>query len=184
VTTTFSYDPQAIRSQSPPRCRATRQCVRRTQSPQADHRSANGITQFGYDANENLTTVADPRTLTTSYSYNGFGDLSTQISPDKGTTTNTYDSAGNLATSADARGAVSTYSYDGLNRVSTVAYSQSGTTDQTIAFTYDAGTNGEGHLTGASDANHSRLDLRCSGSRDEQNPDRGHRYALRWVRIQ
>jgi len=39
--------------------------------------------------------------------------------------------------------------------VSTVAYSQSGTTDQTIAFTYDAGTNGEGHLTGASDANHS-----------------------------
>jgi RHS repeat-associated protein len=36
-----------------------------------------------------------------------------------------------------------------LNRVTQVAY-----TDQTINFTYDAGTNGVGRLTGASDANH------------------------------
>jgi YD repeat-containing protein len=36
-----------------------------------------------------------------------------------------------------------------------VAYSLGGTADQTILFTYDAGTYGKGHLTGASDANHS-----------------------------
>jgi YD repeat-containing protein len=36
-----------------------------------------------------------------------------------------------------------------------IAYSLGGTIDQTIAFTYDAGTNGKGHLTGASDGNHS-----------------------------
>jgi YD repeat-containing protein len=36
-----------------------------------------------------------------------------------------------------------------------VAYSQGSATDQTITFTYDAGPNGKGHLTGASDANHS-----------------------------
>src|SRR6201996_906898 len=116
---------------------------------------ANGITAFGFDANDNLTSVTDPRSLTTSYVYNGFGDLTSQSSPDTATTSNTYDSAGNLATSTDARGAVSTYSYDALNRVTSVAYSRSGNTDQTIAFAYDAGTNGIGHLTGASDANHS-----------------------------
>src|SRR5262249_53445941 len=116
---------------------------------------ASGVTQLGYDANDNLTSVSDPRSLTTSYAYNGFGDLGTQTSPDTGTTTNTYDSGGNLASSTDARGAVATYSYDALNRVASVAYAQGGTTDQTIAFSYDSGTNGKGHLTGASDANHS-----------------------------
>jgi YD repeat-containing protein len=38
--------------------------------------------------------------------------------------------------------------------VTSAAYKKGGTTDQTITFTYDAGSNGKGHLTGASDANH------------------------------
>ncbi len=71
-------------------------------------------------------------------------------SPDTGTTINTYDSGGNLKTATDARGALATYSYDALNRVGQVVYS-----DQTINFGYDIGTNGIGHLTSASDANHS-----------------------------
>jgi RHS repeat-associated protein len=108
-----------------------------------------GVTQLGYDANDNLASVKDPRSLTTSYSHNGFGDVSQQVSPDTGTSTNTYDSGGNLKTATDARSAVATYAYDALNRVTQVAYS-----DQTINFTYDAGTNGVGRLTGASDANH------------------------------
>jgi RHS repeat-associated protein len=108
-----------------------------------------GVTQLGYDAKDNLASVTDPRTLTTSYSHDGFGDVTQQASPDTGTTVNTYDSGGNLSTATDARGAVGTYVYDALNRVTQVAYS-----DQTINFTYDAGTNGVGRLTGASDANH------------------------------
>ena len=109
-----------------------------------------GVTQMGYDANDNLASVIDPRGLTTSYSHNGFGDVTQQVSPDTGTTINTYDSGGNLSTATDARGAVATYVYDPLNRVTQVAYS-----DQAINFTYDAGTNGFGRLSGASDANHS-----------------------------
>ena len=35
--------------------------------------------------------------LAIPYAYNGFGDLTSQISPDTGTTANTYDSGGNLA---------------------------------------------------------------------------------------
>lgn len=114
-----------------------------------------GVTLFGYDANDNLASVTDPRTLVTSYTYTGFGDLKTQTSPDTGLTTNTYDSGGNLKTSTDARMAITTYTYDALNRVSTAAYKLGSTTDQTIIYTYDTGTNGKGHLTAMSDANHS-----------------------------
>jgi RHS repeat-associated protein len=109
-----------------------------------------GVTQLGYDANDNLATVKDPRSFTTSYTHNGFGDLTKLVSPDTGPTTSTYDSGGNLKTTTDARSALATYSYDALNRATQVAYS-----DETINFTYDAGTNGKGRLTGASDANHS-----------------------------
>ena len=116
---------------------------------------ASGNTLFGYDADDNLTSVTDPRSLVTSYAYTGFGDLKTQTSPDTGLTTNTYDSGGNLKTSTDARNAITTYTYDVMNRVSTAAFKIGSTTDQTITYTYDAGTNGKGHLTGASDANHS-----------------------------
>jgi RHS repeat-associated protein len=116
---------------------------------------ATGNTLFGYDANDNLTSVTDPLTKVTSYTYTGFGDLKTQTSPVTGLTTNTYDSGGNLATSTDARNVVSSYSYDALNRVSSVAYTLGASTDQTIAYSYDTGTNGKGRLTSASDANHS-----------------------------
>jgi RHS repeat-associated protein len=116
---------------------------------------ASGVTQFSYDANDNLTSVRDPRNLLTSYTYTGFGDLKTQVSPDTGTTTNSYDSGGNLATSTDARGAVTTYAHDAANRVTSAAFTLGGTPDPTITYTFDAGTNGKGHLTGASDANHS-----------------------------
>jgi RHS repeat-associated protein len=156
VTTTFGYDLNGNESSiAAPLSRNTANAFDELNRLKQIIDPASGVTQLSYDANDNLTSVTDPRTLATSYSYNGFGDLLTQLSPDTGTTVNTYDSGGNLATSTDARGAVSTYSYDALNRVTSVAYSLSGTTDQTIAFTYDVGTNGRGHLTGASDANHS-----------------------------
>jgi RHS repeat-associated protein len=118
---------------------------------------AGGVMHFAYDANDNLSSVIDPRGLITSYTYSGFGDLVSQGGPDSGSTTNTYDAAGNLHTSTDARGAVSTYSYDALNRPVSVSYSVGGVTDETLGFTYDAGTNGKGHLTGASDASHSMV---------------------------
>ncbi len=156
VTTTYGYDGNGNQtSAAAPLSRNTSELYDELNRLKQINDPANGVTNFSYDANDNLTSVIDPRNLTTSYAYNGLGDLLTQTSPDTGVTTNTYDSGGNLATSTDARGAVATYTYDALNRVTSVAYSSGGTTDQTIAFTYDAGTNGKGHLTGASDANHS-----------------------------
>src|SRR3569833_2177190 len=156
VTTTYGYDGNGnLTSIAAPLSRNTSQAYDALDRLQQITDPANGITRFAYDANDNLISVTDPRRLITSYTYNGFGDLLSQTSPDTGNTTNTYDSGGNLVTSTDARGAVSTYAYDALNRVTSVAYALGGTTDQTVSFTYDIGTNGAGHLTGASDANHS-----------------------------
>jgi len=151
ATTTLGYDPNGNQTSiSAPLSRNTTNQYDELNRLKQITDPGNGVTQFGYDANDNLTQVTDPRSLVTSYTYTGFGDLKTQTSPDTGLTAHTFDSGGNLKTSTDARGALATYSYDALNRVTQVAY-----TDQAINFGYDAGTNGKGRLTSASDANHS-----------------------------
>lgn len=156
VTTTYGYDNNGNQNSiAAPLARNTTNAYDELNRLKQITDPGSGNTYLGYDANDNLTSVKDPRVLTTSYTYNGFGDVKTQASPDTGTTTNTYDSGGNLAISTDARSAIATYAYDALNRPTSVAYKIGSNTDQTIAFTYDAGTNGKGRLTGASDANHS-----------------------------
>jgi RHS repeat-associated protein len=156
VTTTYGYDNNGNQTtvNAPLSRNTTNQYDELNRLKQITD-AGSGNTSFGYDANDNLTSIQDPKTLSTAYTYNGFGDQKTLVSPDTGATTNTYDSGGNLATSTDSRNAISTYTYDTLNRVKTVAYKIGSTTDQTITYTYDAGTNGKGRLTGASDANHS-----------------------------
>ena len=156
VTTEFAYDDNGNRTNiDAPLSRDTVQAYDELNRLTQITDPASGATHFGYDANDNLTSVTDPRSLITSYTYTGFGDLATQVSPDTGTTTNTYDSGGNLKTSTDARSAITTYTYDALNRPLTAAFKIGANTDQTITYGYDAGTNGKGHLTSASDANHS-----------------------------
>ena len=54
----------------------------------------------------------------------------------------------------DSRGSVSHYEYDAANRVTSVSFTLGGVTDQTITYGYDAGTNQNGRLTSASDADH------------------------------
>jgi RHS repeat-associated protein len=151
VTTTFGYDSNGNRTSiNAPLTRNTTDLYDALNRLAQITDPANGVTRFGYDSNDNLTAVVDPQSLTTGYTYDGFGDLTQQNSPDTGATVNTYDSGGNLATSTDARTQIGTYTYDAKNRVTQIAYA-----DQTIAFGYDAGTNGIGRLTSAGDANHS-----------------------------
>lgn len=156
VTTTYGYDNDGnLTSIDAPLSRDTGETPDALNRVSSIKDPLSGETYFGYDAQDDLTSVKTPRGLATSYYYDGFGDLVSEVSPDTGTSSNTYDAAGNLATATDARGAVATYGYDALNRVISVAYSLAGTTDQMLFFTYDQGANGVGHLTGASDANHS-----------------------------
>lgn len=93
------------------------------------------VTGFTYDLGDNLTGVTDPRGLVTSYTPSGLGDVTTQTSPDTGTSRYTYDGRGNLLTATDARGKVTTYTYDALNRLTSMSY-PSGTA---TAFEYDGG---------------------------------------------
>ena len=116
----------------------------------------NAVTQFEYDARDNLTKVIDPKNLNTSYAYNGLNDLIELSSPDTGIAAYTYDQAGNRKTQTDARGIVTTYTYDPLNRLTQVAYP---TASLNSHFNYDtinaictsAETFAKGRLTGFSD---------------------------------
>ncbi len=75
-----------------------------------------------YNALDQVTQVTDPKGLHTTYAYNGFGDLTGQVSPDSGASSFTVDAAGNRKTATDARGVTATYHYDALNRLIGVAY--------------------------------------------------------------
>lgn len=109
-----------------------------------------GVTRYTYDPQGNITSVTDPNGLITTYEYDGLGNLLTRTSPDTGTTTYSYDEAGNRLSQTDARGVTVTYGYDALNRLTAVHYPDS---SHDIAYVYDQGANGIGHLTSMSDAN-------------------------------
>ena len=151
VTTTFGYDGNGNQtSVAAPYARNTANQYDALNRLKQITDPGSGVTQMSYDASDNLASVKDPRNLVTNYTNNGFNQATQVASPDSGTSLKTFDSGGNLQTTTDARGAVGTYTYDALNRVIQIAYP-----DQTISYGYDAGTNGVGRLTSASDANHS-----------------------------
>jgi YD repeat-containing protein len=54
------------------------------------------ITAFGYDTQDNQSSITDPNGNTTQYFYDDFGRNNQTGSPDTGTTDHLYDEAGNL----------------------------------------------------------------------------------------
>lgn len=113
----------------------------------------NGQMQQTQDALDQVTQVADLKGIATAYTYNGLGDLLLEVSADRGTTTYTYDAAGNQITRTDARGVVETTTYDALNRQTSRTYViVAGVPNiDPITWSYDAGSNGIGRLTGMTD---------------------------------
>ncbi|HKB61111.1 MAG TPA: hypothetical protein VKC56_13825, partial [Gallionellaceae bacterium] len=112
----------------------------------------NGVIKYAYDGDDQLTTVTDPRNLISQYTRDGLGNLNQQQSPDTGATSLTYDAAGNVLTRTDAKGQVATYTYDALNRVTGVTWTNGAASPITIAYQYDQGVDGIGHLTQVTDA--------------------------------
>lgn len=92
-------------------------------------------TRFAYDSADRLRSVVDPNGLTTTYTYNGLGDLTSLQSADTGTSGYGYDEAGNRTSQTDARGITLGYSYDVLNRLTRI---DPPTVSQAIAFDYDS----------------------------------------------
>lgn len=87
-----------------------------------------------YNALDQVTQVTDPKGLHTTYAYNGFGDLTGQVSPDSGITSFTVDAAGNRKTRTDARGITAAYHYDALNRLTGTGYPDP---NLDVGYTYD-----------------------------------------------
>jgi RHS repeat-associated protein/uncharacterized repeat protein (TIGR02543 family) len=100
-----------------------------------------------YDSLGQITSINDPRNLTTRYSKDSLGNVSQQSSPDTGVTLADHDAAGNLITRTDARGKVAQYRYDSLNRISQIVDD-----DETITYTWDSCANGIGRLCSVSNA--------------------------------
>ncbi len=91
---------------------------------------------------------------TTIYTYNAFGDVTGETSPDRGTLSYVVDKAGNVTQRTDARSVVTNFTYDALNRPLTVSYPAE--TSLNVTLTYDSssgcGTPYKGHLCQVVDA--------------------------------
>jgi YD repeat-containing protein len=150
VTTTYGYDAQGNPlNAAAPLARTTGNLYDALNRVSLVSDPKGGITKLGYDARDNPASVKDPRGLVTSYAYDGFDEITSLSSPDTGSSTYSYNSAGLIHLITDARGITSSWGFDALGRLT-----QNGFPDQTITYTYDTGTNGIGHLTGAHDASH------------------------------
>ena len=72
---------------------------------------------YGYDHQNNVVNVTDPRKLTTRYTVDGHGQLAALSSPDTLTSQFQFDDAGNMVSDRDSRGVTTGHRYDAAGRV-------------------------------------------------------------------
>jgi len=106
------------------------------------------ITSYGYDGHGNLASLLDAQNHETTYTYDDLGRMVSSNSADTGSTGYVYDAAGNLVQKTDALGVTVHYTYDALNRLTEVQFPDP---SQNITYSYDAGSQGLGRLTGMTD---------------------------------
>jgi YD repeat-containing protein len=127
-------------------------------------------TAYGYDVQDNLSSVTDPNGLVTTYTNHDMGWRLRVDSPDTGTTTYIYDPAGNLTSTTTANGVTSNRNYDALDRLTFLTYPDS---SLNVTQSYDSGavTFGIGRRTGMTDASGSTVygyDRRGLPTREEK----------------
>ena len=111
-----------------------------------------GVTTTAYDQRDRILSVTDANTNSTSYVYDGFGDLIQQTSPDTGLTVYHYDADANVTKTTNAVGAITDNKYDALDRVLTTTYPND--VAENVTYLYDQAGHGFGigHLTSLKDA--------------------------------
>lgn len=98
----------------------------------------NAEMRYEYAANDQIERVVDPKGLATTYAYDGFGQLTTQTSPDTGVTRFTFDRLGNTLSRTDARGVTTQFEYDAVGRTTAVRFADP---SADIQYVYDQPTN-------------------------------------------
>jgi RHS repeat-associated protein len=157
-TTTSQYDANGnVTSITDPLSHVTHQYFDALNRLQQSQDPKGNYTSYQVDPLDHVTLVTSPRGLVsgfnTSYTYDAFGELLAQVSPDTGATTYDYSQwlSGAKIVKTDAKAHAVTFNYDSLYRVkSQIA---NGTKD--ITYTYDdatAGHNGIGRLASFTDS--------------------------------
>lgn len=101
-------------------------------------------TTYGYDGNGNLTAVDAPLSRNTSETYDALDRVSSVTDPAGGVTTFGYNAENELTSVSDPRGLTTTYGYDGFGDLTAQDSPDTGSR----SFTYDA----NGSLVTATDA--------------------------------
>ena len=113
-----------------------------------------GQTAYGLNAQADsrnpLSSVTDPRNVTTNYIRNGYGEVIREVSLENGITEYVRDVRGLVTQMTDARGVVTNYTYDAAGRLLTETYPSEPSSD--ITYSYDEGPNGIGELTTVTEA--------------------------------
>lgn len=113
-------------------------------------------TTYGYDAFGNLTSVTQNGNTSVndtarkrSFSYDSLSRLYSSTNPEAGTVGYTYDAHNNLLSKTDARSITTKYTYDALNRLLSKTYTNDTTGTASSCYQYDgtSTTNSIGRLT-------------------------------------
>src|SRR5579883_2518764 len=96
--------------------------------------TAGAATAYTYDQYGNMTSQTDALGRQTTYTYDTLGRLLTTTAPAGGTTTNTYDALGHLKTVAAPLGRNTSYTYDANGNKA----SETDANGHTTSYTYDA----------------------------------------------
>ena len=95
--------------------------------------AANNVTTYGYDTENNLTSITDANSHTTNFAYDAFGRVTQTTFPSSAVETYSYDAVGNLTGKTDRKNQSITYTYDQLNRLTQKTYPD----NSTVNYTYD-----------------------------------------------
>jgi YD repeat-containing protein len=113
--------------------------------------SAGLTTSYSYDGAGDLATVArngGNGPILTSYFYDALGRKTSQVDGDTGTYRYTYNAAGDLLRQTDGKGQSITSEYDARGRVwRKIAYTLAGAVESTSQFVFDADPNAPGKQT-------------------------------------
>ncbi len=152
ITTTYEYTGLSTRITDPDGAARTqtRDYLDRI-TRVVEHADAGDFTTtYTYNGAGDLTQITDHNANPTGITYDLLGRKTRMADPDMGVWQYTYDANGNLLTRTDAKNQTLTHAYDALNRVTLKTFS---TGDPDVVYTYDdpSVSNGRGLLYQVSD---------------------------------
>ncbi len=109
-------------------------------------------TTYTYNHTGQLTSITDAAGHVSSYTYDWLNQVLSATDPDSGTTTQTHDNNGNIVTSTDNKGQLITTVYDAIDRP-TARWNGTVGANKLIYYSYDSAPGGKGKLASSTSFN-------------------------------